>query len=91
MRAELDGLICSGAFRGKQFTYALLEERAPRARVLARDEALAELTRRYFQSHGPAMINDFVWWSGLTVRDAKAGIAMVTPALVRTSLEDREY
>ena len=91
LQAELDAVVCSGARRGKQFTYALLEERAPRARVLARDEALAELTRRYFQSHGPAMINDFVWWSGLTVRDAKAGIAMVTPALVRTSLEDREY
>src|SRR6266704_5397496 len=63
MRAELDGVICSGARRDKQFTYALLAERAPHARMLARDEALAELTTRYFMSHGPATIQDFVWWS----------------------------
>jgi len=67
MRAELDGVICSGARRGKQFTYALLAERAQQARTLDRDEALAELTMRYFTSHGPATIQDFVWWSGLTV------------------------
>src|SRR5688500_954507 len=48
MRAELDGVICSGARRGKQFTYALLDERAPKARNLEREEALAELVRRYF-------------------------------------------
>ncbi|MEO8393295.1 MAG: winged helix DNA-binding domain-containing protein, partial [Chloroflexota bacterium] len=54
MHAELEGVICSGARRGKQFTYALIDERAPNARKLARDEALAELTRRYFVSHGPA-------------------------------------
>ncbi|MGQ0605261.1 MAG: winged helix DNA-binding domain-containing protein, partial [Anaerolineales bacterium] len=29
MHAELDGLVCSGARRGKQFTYGLLDERAP--------------------------------------------------------------
>lgn len=74
--AELDGLICSGPYRGKQLTYALLAERAPRSRVLSRDESLAELTRRYFSSHGPATIRDFVWWSGLTTPDAKRGLDM---------------
>ena len=59
MRAELDGIICSGARRGKQFTYALLDERAPQARMLDRDEALAELASRYFTSRGPATLQDF--------------------------------
>jgi len=77
LRAELDGVICSGPQLGKQFTYALLEERAPAARALNRDEALAELTRRYFRSHAPATLQDFVWWSGLTVEDAKRGMAEV--------------
>lgn len=77
LRAELDGIICSGPRIGKQFTYALLEERAPATKTLERDEALAELTRRYFRSHGPATLQDFVWWSGLTVEDAKRGIAQV--------------
>ena len=66
-------------------------DRAPRARRLERDEALATLARRYFQSHGPALAGDFAWWSGLTVRDAKAGIAMVGPSLDRLVLDDREY
>jgi len=89
MRAELDAVICSGARRGRQFTYALLDERAPRARALTRDEALAELTRRYFSSHGPATLRDYVWWSGLTVADARTGIALATPALTQRLIDGR--
>jgi hypothetical protein len=77
MHAELEGLICSGPRRGKQSTYALVAERAPSAARLQRDEALAELTRRYFGSHGPATIRDFGWWSGLTAADAKRGLEMI--------------
>ena len=76
MHAELEGVICSGPRRGKQFTYALVAERAPNARRLSRDESLAELTLRYFRSHGPATIRDFVWWSGLTTADTKRGLEM---------------
>ena len=74
MHAELEGVICSGPRRGNEHTYSLLATRAPRARLLPRDEALAELTRRYFSSHGPATIRDFVWWSGLTTPDARRGL-----------------
>jgi hypothetical protein len=74
LHAELEGVVCSGPRRGRQFTYALLAERAPRQRTLERDEALAELTRRFFRSHGPASIRDFVWWSGLLTADAKRGL-----------------
>ena len=77
MYAELEGLICSGPRRGKQSTYALLCHRAPAAERLQRDEALAELTKRYFRSHGPATVRDFVWWSGLTSIDAKRGLEMI--------------
>jgi hypothetical protein len=91
MRAELDGIICSGARRGKQFTYALLAERAPQARSLDRDEAMAELTTRYFTSHGPATIQDFIWWSGLTVADAKAGLAMATSHLLHEAISGQTY
>src|SRR3954451_18715082 len=76
MYAELEGVICSGPRRGQQFTYMLLARRAPGACRYSRDEALAELTRRYFRSHGPATIRDFVWWSGLTTADARRGLAM---------------
>ena len=74
MHAELGGVICSGCRRGKQSTYALLADRAPVGRRLDRDEALAELTRRYLRSHGPATVRDFVWWSGLGTADARRGL-----------------
>src|SRR6185312_5344038 len=83
VRAELDGLVCSGARRGKQFTYALLDERAPHARTLERDEALAELALRYFTSHGPATLQDYVWWSGLAAADARAGLEMVKSQFIK--------
>ena len=85
--AELEALICSGALRGKQHTYALLEERAPAVRVLDREEALAELTRRFFVSHGPATLKHFAWWSGLTMADGKAGLAMVRSQLTRIEVD----
>jgi hypothetical protein len=91
MRAELDGIICSGARRGKQFTYALLAERAPHPRSLDRDEALAELTTRYYTSHGPATVQDFVWWSGLTAADVTAGLAMVTSDLLHETIGGKTY
>ena len=84
MDAELQQVICSGPRQDRQFTYALLEERAPRARALAGDEALAELAKRYFASHGPATVRDFVWWSGLTVKQAKTGLE----ALGRQAVSD---
>ena len=83
MHAELEGLICSGAMRGKQHTYALLDDRVPHARMLTGDEALAELTLRYFTGHGPATLNDFVRWSGLTVSAARQGLGLVGAALVK--------
>lgn len=89
LRAELDGLICSGPRIGKQFTYALLEERVPVGKTLTRDEALVEITRRYFDSHGPATLPDFVWWSGLTVEDAKRGI--VENNLEKAMVDEKTY
>jgi hypothetical protein len=92
MHAELDALICSGPRRGKQFTYALLSERAPVTKApKSRANALAELTLRYFQSHGPALPQDFAWWSGLTIADAKAGIAAVGSKLAQLEVAGRVY
>jgi hypothetical protein len=83
MHAELEAVVCSGPRRGKQFTYAALDERAPAARDLPADEALAELARRYFTGHGPARAQDFAWWSGLRVADAQQAIQALGPALER--------
>jgi hypothetical protein len=76
MYAELEGVICSGPRRGNQLTYALLADRAPGNQRLSREQALAELTLRFFRSHGPATVRDFVWWSGLKTTDARRGLEM---------------
>ncbi len=91
MRAELDGVICNGACRGKKTTYALLDERAPGVSRMSRDEALAMLAARYFASHGPATLHDYVWWSGLTVKDARIGIESAGAALRRVTIDDRVH
>lgn len=91
MHSEQDGLICSGPRRGKQFTYALLDERAPSAKHLNRDEALRELATRYFTTRGPATTDDFAWWSGLTKTDAKAGVRAAESALEHEVVGDRSY
>ena len=91
IRAELDAVICSGPRRGKQFTYALFDDRVPAQKALPREEALARLTSRFFASHGPATIKDFVWWSGLTVQDAKTGIAAAARSLASDVVGDRTY
>ncbi|MDQ6471198.1 winged helix DNA-binding domain-containing protein [Flavobacterium sp. LHD-80] len=65
MNAELDGLVCNGKMKGKQITYALLEERVAKPKnKLTKEEGLEKLAKRYFESHGPATITDFSWWSG---------------------------
>ena len=91
MHAELNGLICSGPRRRKQFTYGLLEERAPRAIVLSRDEALFELAKRYFSTRGPATVDDFAWWSGLTKTDAKRGAQAAGSELEHEIIGGRGY
>jgi hypothetical protein len=80
-RAALSGCICPATLRGKQQTYALLDEWVPVKKLLDRDAALGELALRYFRSHGPASLRDFAWWSGLSLIDARRGLALARPSL----------
>ncbi|QJW90908.1 winged helix DNA-binding domain-containing protein [Spirosoma taeanense] len=106
MNAELDGVVCNGPRReydrrgydrreydrrAKQFTYALLPERVPIRQSLSREEALAELARRYFTSHGPATLKDFAWWSGLNATDVKQAIEGAKPYLHSMPADTQTY
>ena len=91
MHAELNGLVCSGLRRGKQSTYALLDERLPAAKPVSRDDALKELARRYFLTRGPATVHDFSWWSGLTVADSRHGLESVQSLLEKEEVNGRAY
>ncbi len=89
--AELEGLICSGALKGGKPTYALLEERVPNKKSLAKEEALATLAKTYFSSRSPATFQDFVWWSGLHVKDAKLGLDAVATDFKSESINSQTY
>lgn len=91
MHAELEGIVCSGPRRGKQFTYALLEERASQARMLEQEEALAELARRFFISRGPASVQDFAKWSGLAIADARTGLEAVKGGFEQETVDGQEH
>ncbi|MGH2377686.1 MAG: winged helix DNA-binding domain-containing protein [Candidatus Limnocylindria bacterium] len=91
MHAELSRVICSGGLRGKQFTYALFDERVPETDPLERDEAVARLATRYFTTHGPATPHDFAWWSGFTIADARRAIEAAGRALHRETFGETAY
>jgi hypothetical protein len=82
-------VICSGARRGKQSTFALLDERVPEARPLYRDEALQQITLRYFQSRSPATDRDFAWWTGLNLTEARRAILDAGDSLRSEVIEGR--
>jgi hypothetical protein len=90
-RAGLAGLICFGPMRNGEQTFVLLKDWAPDHKSMDRDTSLAELARRYFAGHGPATLRDFVWWSGLLVRDAKVGVETAKTELYRATVGDQEY
>jgi hypothetical protein len=81
-RAELDGIVCSGATKGGKQTYALLQERVPKTKSLTQEEALDKLAYKYFASRGPATLQDFVWWSGLPMSEARRALEMVKGRLI---------
>ncbi len=91
LRAELDGLICSGPRRGKQFTYALLDERVKELDKPGREEALARLALKYFTCHGPAQLRDFSWWSGLAEKDAISALNMIKSGLDHAIIDKKTY
>ncbi len=90
-RAELEEIICSCNVKGNKQTYALLAERVPNKKIFVKEEALAFLAKRYFSSHSPATIKDFIWWSGLSVTDAKAGLEMIKSGLISETVNSEIY
>jgi hypothetical protein len=92
MNAELDGLVCNGKMKGKQITYSLLEERVSKPKTkLTKEEALAKLALRYFESHGPATLLDFSWWSGFSATSCKLAVNAIELQLNSIEIEGQKY
>jgi hypothetical protein len=90
-RAETDLVVCNGIKSDKQFTYALFDERIPSTKKKTEEEAVADLALRYFKSHGPATLQDFTWWSGLSVRDAKNGLEAIQSSLISEKYKEHIF
>jgi DNA glycosylase AlkZ-like len=89
--AELNGIICGGPEKDNKQTYALFSERVPNKQNLTKDESLAELAKRYFTSHSPASIQDFSWWSGLSLTNARHGLEMVKSKFISETINSTTY
>lgn len=87
LNAEADGIICSGPIKANKHSYMLLEERVPSVKEIHKDEALAKMAKAYFRSHSPATLNDFVWWSGLTINEARQAINFIEEDLIKDTFE----
>ena len=90
-RASLDGLICQEVMHTNNNPIYMSMDELPETKILTRHEALAELTKRYFTSHGPATLQDFVWWSGLLTKDAKAGMGSIESSLTSETIDGKTY
>ncbi len=88
--AELEGLIVNGELNGNRQTFTLLEEWVPRTAPMSREESLERLARKYFSSHGPATLQDFTWWSGLSITECRQAVEMIRPDFILEKINGRE-
>jgi hypothetical protein len=85
------GVTCFGPVSGNEQQLVLVDDWISSPRTPDRDEALAEWALRYFVSHGPASIKDFVRWSGLRVTDVRRGLSLVQSQLSCINVDGVEY
>jgi hypothetical protein len=82
MLAALRGLVVRGPMTGgASHAYVLVRDWLGEPAPVDRERALAELARRYLAGHGPADDRDLAKWSGLPLRDVRAGLAAIAPEL----------
>lgn len=91
VNAELDGLICSGKLKSGNATFAMIDERVPRAREFTFEESLALIAKKYFNSHGPASLEDFSWWSGLSKTESKAALELIKSKLISETIDGKTF
>jgi hypothetical protein len=91
LKLAQEGVICFGPREGKQPTFVLLDDWVPESRLLERDEAIAEIARRYFTGHGPATLMDFIGWTGLKITEGRQGLEAVSGELHKEVIKGAEY
>jgi hypothetical protein len=77
LAGSLRGLVVRGPIRGREQTFALTRDHIGELPDIDRESALRELAQRYVAGHAQASEADLAYWSGLPLRDARAGMAAV--------------
>jgi len=81
LAASLQGVVVRGPMVEGQHAYILCRDWLGEPAPVDRERALAELARRYLVGHAPADDRDLAKWSGLPLRDVRAGLAAIAPEL----------
>jgi hypothetical protein len=81
--ANLRGIAVRGPMVGNEQAYALVRDWLGESGAVDRELALAELARRYLAGHAPADERDLASWTGLPLRDARAGLKSIAAELVK--------
>lgn len=89
--AELDKIICSGSIKNNKQTFALFDKRVLQRNIFHREEAISKLAKNYFQSHSPATLQDFSWWSGLPAKEARLGLENIKSGLISETIDSLVY
>ena len=90
-RASIERIICNGSKKGNSQTFALFDEIVPKTKSFIKEEALTNLALKYFSSHGPATIQDFAWWCGLSLTDVKISVENIKSKLYKTEFNNETY
>jgi len=78
--ATLPGLIVRGPMVGPEHAFVSVEGwLGPAPRPLDRADALRLLASRYLAGHAPATDRDLARWAGITLADARLGLAAADP------------
>ena len=77
LSSVVSGIACLGPDRGAQVCLVRREDWLGKLRRLDRGKALAELARVYTRAFAPASERDLAYWSGLGLRDVRAGLESI--------------
>ncbi|MEI2700538.1 MAG: winged helix DNA-binding domain-containing protein [Microthrixaceae bacterium] len=85
--ASQHGATCIGPQAGKEQTFVALDRWVDDHNDLSRDESLAEIAFRYFDSHGPAARKELGRWAALPAADVRRAIDLAGERLSPVATE----
>lgn len=87
--ALAEGLACYGPDRGQEVTLVRIDQWLPRQIQVSEEEGKQVLLRRYLSAYGPATLQDFCRWSGISMKEATPIWRSLDGELVEVSIEDK--